>query len=312
MRKNKATIFKQIVGPMLLLVLLLVGCVLTVIWFSISGNAKKTITKSSLESTTLLAKDIEGFLSEAYAVSEELAVSPSIVAMDTKVQTPILESCVERNPYFELLYIQGIDGMQTGRSSGELADRSNRWWFQQMMEQQTPFVSKSYYSVNTNMPCASIFIPIEKNDKMIGIMASDIKLDTLVSQIDEMNDVESGKYSFIIDGEGTVVAHPDATYIEELYNYKTYTRTVSSKDADGNVIKDADGNVETTEEGLTVSSDFASIVEDVMGGTSGDRIIQYDGSKYFAQFIPIQTDGDSQSWSEIGRASCRERVSSPV
>ena len=35
-----------------------------------------------------------------------------------------------------LLYIQGTDGMQTARSSGELADRSTRWWFIQTLEEQ--------------------------------------------------------------------------------------------------------------------------------------------------------------------------------
>ena len=33
-----------------------------------------------------------------------------------------------RNTYLEQIYIQGTDGIQTGRSQGELADRSTRWW----------------------------------------------------------------------------------------------------------------------------------------------------------------------------------------
>lgn len=42
-----------------------------------------------------------------------------------------------RNTYLEQIYIQGTDGIQTGRSQGELADRSTRWWFIQMMSEKS-------------------------------------------------------------------------------------------------------------------------------------------------------------------------------
>lgn len=72
----------------------------------------------------LMAGEIGTFLDGAYAVTEELAVNPSILTMDTDIQTPILADCVARNTYLELLYIQGTDGMQTGRSSGEQGAQS--------------------------------------------------------------------------------------------------------------------------------------------------------------------------------------------
>ncbi len=77
--------------------------------------------------------------------------------------------------------------------------------------------------------------------EIIGIFAVDLKLNYLQSLIEEFSDVENGKISFVIDGEGVVVAHPDSIQIEELYNYKTLTKTVSSKDDAGNLLKDAGG-----------------------------------------------------------------------
>lgn len=294
---KKRSIFKQILFPTLLLNCILVASIMTMLWIVMSNNSKKLIASDNSASTNLIAKDISGFLSEAYAVSEELAVNPSILTMDTGIQTPILEDCVERNDYFELLYIQGVDGMQTGRSSGELADRSTRWWFTQTMEEKQPFVSKSYYSVNTNMPCTSVFIPMVKDGQIIGIMASDIKLDSLVDLVSEVSD--NDRISFIIDGDGNVVAHPDTKYIEELYNYKTLTRTVSQKSADGAVLTDADGNVLTQEESFEVSNDFASCIEKVTGGESGSDLIKNEGEKYFISYSPIYLDGNSDYWSVI-------------
>jgi len=45
---------------------------------------------------------------------------------------------------------------------------------------------------------------------MIGSMAGDIKLSALHDMVVEM--VVEGSYSFILDGKGVVVAHPDNTY----------------------------------------------------------------------------------------------------
>lgn len=294
---KNSSIFKKILMPVILMVCILMISVMVILWFSMSEDSKEKITKNNAEATKLIASDISVFMSEAYAVSEELAVNPSILTMDTKIQTPILENCVERNTYFELLYIQDEDGMQTGRSSGELADRSTRWWFKQTMEEKQPFISKSYYSVNTNMPCASVFIPMLNNDKIIGIMASDIKLDSLVELINDVSD--KGRTSFIIDGEGTVVAHPNDKYIEELYNYKTLKKTVSQRDENGNVLKDEDGNILTQEEDIKVSKDFENAIQQVMEGNKGSRLINYKGKKYFISYNPVDLAGNSDSWSVI-------------
>lgn len=85
---------------------------------------EKDVYEKEQGQSKLMAGEIGTFLDGAYAVTEELAVNPSILTMDTDIQTPILADCVARNTYLELLYIQGTDGMQTGRSSGEQGAQS--------------------------------------------------------------------------------------------------------------------------------------------------------------------------------------------
>ena len=242
---KKTSIFKQLLLPMIAIVCALAICLTGIVAAIFAKSYESEIYSRSQDKSQLVAGEIATFLDGAYGITEELSVNPSILTMETNVQTPILEDCVRRNSYLELLYIQGTDGMQTGRSSGELADRSTRWWFIQTMKEQKAFVSKSYYSVNTGMPCASIFFPMYRDDMLTGIFAVDLKLDYLQSLIEEFSDVENGEYSFVIDGEGVVVAHPDSIQIEELYNYEQMTKTVSSKDAAGQPLVDADGNIVT-------------------------------------------------------------------
>ncbi len=296
---KKTSIFKQLLFPMIAIVCALAVCLTGVIAAIFMKSYESEIYGRSQDKSQLVAGDIATFLDGAYGVTEELSVNPSILTMETETQTPILEDCVKRNPYLELLYIQGKDGMQTGRSSGELADRSTRWWFIQTMEEQKPFVSKSYYSVNTGMPCASIFFPMYQKSEMVGIFAVDLKLDYLQSLIEEFSDVEHGEYSFVIDGEGVVVAHPDSIQIEELYNYKLLTKTVSSKDEAGQPLVDADGNIVTEEQKITISEDYQKIISDVMAGKTGSRKMKNDGKSYFVSYASIPLKGESDSWSVI-------------
>ena len=250
-------------------------------------------------SSGVLSGEIAAFLDGAYNIVEELSVNPSILTMDTDIQTSILADCVKRNSYLELLYIQGKDGKQTGRSSGELADRSTRWWFVQTTQQQKAFISKSYYSVNTGMPCASIFFPMYQGKEFAGIFAADLRLDYLQNLIEKFSDVENGEYSFVIDGEGVVVAHPDSMQIEELYNYKQMTKTVSSKNAAGQVLLDASGSIVTEEQNIVISEDYQKIVSEVMKGNAGSGKIKNEGETYIISYTPISLKGKSDSWSVL-------------
>jgi len=296
---KKTSIFKQLLLPMIAIVCVFAVCLTGIVVSIFIKSYEREVYGRSQDKSRLVSGEIGMFLDGAYSVTKELAVNPSILTMDTKVQTPILEDCVKRNPYLELLYIQGTDGMQTGRSSGTLADRSTRWWFVQAVNEQKDFVSKSYYSVNTGMPCTSIFFPMYREDALVGIFAVDLKLDYLQSLIEEFSDVENGEFSFVIDGEGVVVAHPDSTQIEELYNYKLMNKTVSRKDAAGQPLTDADGNILTEEQDITVSEDYQKIIADVMAGKTGSCKMENEGESYFVSYASIPLKGASDSWSVI-------------
>lgn len=292
---KKKSIFRQLLIPMLTLAVVLPAVVLVIF----TTTYEREIYSKNKTLSSLMSEDISIFMDEAYHINEQLADNPSVLTMDTDIQTPILAKCVERNSYLDQIYIQGTDGMQTGRSSGELADRSNRWWFIQMMEKPEAFISKSYYSVATGMPCASVFFPMYEGDNLKGIYAADLKLDFLQDLIGEYSAKEDGRISFVIDGEGVVVAHPDVTEIEEQYNYKDQTRTVSVKDASGNPTTDKDGNIITEQHALDISEDMEQLITLVMAGGSDSKKISYDGKTYYASYAAIPLQGSSDSWSLI-------------
>ncbi len=293
------SISSKFMFPMILILSIFAATILGITGNLLQDTYHRQIIKQDSEINSFIAQSVGNFMNKAYAVTEELAYSKTILTMNGKLQAPAVKSTAQRNDYFELVYIQDTNGDQTARSVGELSNRASRWWFKKMMELQKPFISKSYYSVSTNMACASIFYPLITGSQMKGILATDIKLTTLQALIEESADIENDRISFIIDGEGTILAHPESIYYEELYNYKTITKTISQKDSDGNTLYDNEGNILTTEKPIKISKDFSEMVSNVMSGKSGSTEVIYNNMHYYASYSPIKLDGFSDTWSVI-------------
>lgn len=293
------SIFSKFMFPVILVLCIFAISILGITGNLLKGTYKEQIIKHDSELNSSIAQSVGSFMNKAYAITEELAFTEPVLAMDGRAQAPLVKGMAERNKYFELIYIQDTNGDQTARSVGELGNRANRWWFLQMMELKKPFISKSYYSISTNMACASVFYPIMQDNNIKGILATDIKLATLQSLIEKYSDKDEDKISFIIDGEGTILAHPESVYYEELYNYKKLTRTISKKDSKGQIIYDENGNILTEEKPVKVSEGFSKIVSDVMAGKSGSAEVIYNNGSYYASYSPVELDGYSDTWSVI-------------
>jgi len=285
-----------IISAVIITALLVVLPLVTV--FLLTRAYDEQIRTETARNSTSISLTVHTFMQGVYSLCYELAENPAMLSMDPEVQTSILANCAVRNDHMELLYVTGMGGMQTARSSGEPGDRSGRWWFIQMMETRKPFVSKSYYSVTTGMPCTAVFIPMYNDSGMTGIFGVDISLESLQSLIDRFTNIESGQYSFIIDGEGVVIAHHDEYILETLTNYKTLERTVPMLDQDGTIMRDSD-DIITTKEDFTVSNDFKAVIDDVMSGNSGLELVEFDGVTHYASYEPVSLPGHSDSWSVI-------------
>ena len=296
--KAKYNISRHFIISSVLIVLLLIGIPLITVFLLTRAYDDQTRIETNQISTSI-RQTVQTFINGAYKLCYELAVNPSILSMDADVQTKILTDTARRNDYLELLYITGMDGMQKARSEGELGDRSERWWFKQIVDSKLPFVSQSYYSITTGMPCTAMFIPMFDGNEMIGVFGADLNLGYIQRLTDKFTHPDNGCYSFIIDGEGVVIAHPDSKYLETLTNYKTMTRTVPCTDDFGKPILNPDGSVATEEEEFVISDVYRDIIFSVMNGNSGQSIVAEDGSDYYISYEPIALPGASASWSVV-------------
>lgn len=269
-------------------------------YYLIATRFERHVHDNNLMFSVALSQNIQTFLEKAYAITETLALSDDIASMQHDRQQGVVSRVAGQNPYFDLLYAQGLDGMQTVRNRGELGNRANRWWFIKFMEEKKPFISKSYYSINGNVTTSSLFYPInDASGSLVGIMASDIKLDTIQKMVEGFN-AGFGSYAYVVDGEGTVVAHPDKKIVSELYNYKTHKKTEIVYDAPGKAAIDAQGNTKTQEVDFQVPSELAQIIGEVLSGKQGIRTYaEADGTEIISAYTPIRLPGNSDTWAVI-------------
>ena len=299
-KQKKYSLPPRLTISVFLIVILLVVIPMTTVYL-LNKAYDEQIRNETSQTSLSIQRTVRSFIDGVYSLSYELAVNPSILTMDEAIQRPIIESSVVRNKYIELMYPTGMDGWQTARSDGKPpADRSTRWWFLQMVDDRRPFVSPSYYSATTGMPCTSVFIPMYGEYKMVGVFGADISLESIEDLIVQFADQDSGRYSFIIDGAGGVVAHPDSSFIEMLTNYKTLIHTVPVTDEHGDLVYNPeDGNVVTIEEEFFISDEYKAVIESVMSGNSGLEIVKEGDTTYYMSYQPIHLPGNSDSWSVI-------------
>lgn len=209
----------------------------------------------------------------------------------------LLEDIVKRMPYFDLIYVQGMNGMQTIRSSGKLMNRSDRWWFKRMAADPTPFVSEAYISVNQNELVASVFQPMVSDGSLSGILGADFTLDTIQ---DAMALYLNEDISFIVlDSKGSVLAGT-GLITGEYVNYVDYTKRTVLLSGDGKYILDAAGNIITTVEKITVSDTMKRIISGALESkTESFNFRDERNDIIVCSYQPVRLPGKSEPWSVI-------------
>lgn len=236
--------------------------------------------------THSISAEVSEYLNKAYAVMEGLSYSSDLIELNPSKQTFILKQTQKNNPFFLSIYQQDMNGDQTARTSGELANRADRWWFQQEISEQTPFISKTYVSVVDGVACTSLVFPVRsRQGNMLGVLAADLKLEKLQEIVDAYN--SEGTYSILIDGEGGVIAHPNPDCVSQIYNYKKASKTVTENGTDQEVP-------------ITLTQDFQDMTNDLLNGSSGTRTFpNEDGDTCIYSYSPITVPGSSDSWGVI-------------
>ncbi|QKJ22135.1 methyl-accepting chemotaxis protein [Poseidonibacter lekithochrous] len=94
-------------------------------------------------------------------------------------------------------------------------DSRKRDWYKQALREGKGGVTAPYVDFDTKKLVVSIFAPLVKDGKTIGVVGSDIFIDTIVDTILKVN-LEGKGLAYLIDGNDKIIIHKD----EKLYNKK--------------------------------------------------------------------------------------------
>ena len=272
----------------LLAILTCIGSLLisSIISGTIATSSSRASTYKLLEDKTAsVAAQVSEYMNKAYAVTESLAYSGDIRSLDPDTQHNALATAIQNNPYFILFYQQGTNGEQTAKSSGDLGNRADRWWFKQILSDHHPFITKSYLDINTKSAVTSVIYPVYAAgsvSRMDGVLGADLSLDQLQEIVNGYNTADT--YSVILDGEGVVVAHPDNEQVAEMYNYMTGTKTVVS-------------NGQETQETFELSPVLKSLTAEALSGSTG--LQEQSGENAIYAYAPISLPGNSGNWAVV-------------
>lgn len=153
----------------------------------------------------------------------------------------IVQNIISNTPIITQIYIMDKNGMQIYKSSypDSLGNRADRDYFKKAIHGEK-FFSDIIISRSTNESIAVYATPIKSNNKIIGVLGCSINLDFLsesLSYSTKSISVSKDMYGFIVDREGTVIAHPNKDFIFQrlnLYYLEPVKKALSGDSGIGN------------------------------------------------------------------------------
>ncbi|GAB6111884.1 methyl-accepting chemotaxis protein [Desulfomicrobium salsuginis] len=277
---EKVTIRTKLIGGMLLLVCMMCSGLSYIAY----GRAKQAALIQVDENIIAVARyggDLaRKRLDYHVAVLQGIANRNAIRSMDWNQQRPALENEIARMKYLGMGIVDP-DGLArySDESSANLNDRE---YFRQALVGRTTFSSVIISKV-TSKPVIMVATPIMDNASVIrGVLIARLDANLLSDITDGIKFGQNG-YSYIVDGNGALIAHANRQFVLDQRNF--------------------------IEEGKT-NSDFADVAKMLHRMTKGEAGFEqypFMGKDRFFGFAPIESTG----WS-IAVGGYAEEILAPI
>lgn len=222
-------------------------------------NATKMISSQLLgranDSSKLVAKDVQSDVQ----LMKTIANRNIMKTMDWEMQLPALQKELNNQSYVQL-GIAGLDG-QLRFTDDSTVDIINKEYFLQAINGKTT-MGEPEWSEDIQDMVICVASPIEKDKQIQGVLLGALEADVLNQITNEIQFGQTG-YTFVINKQGTTIAHP----LKEL---------VRKQD---NVIKNAEQNEEL--------SSLASLEQKMIKREEGNGIYSFEGKKKHLAYCPI-------------------------
>ncbi len=208
---------------------------------AIQKQTSKKIEAELKSETNQLASNIDGWMIGKSQIVESIAS-----LMSSGIGSDITPEYLN-----QVLHTKNNEGnvsdMYIGTKDGVMIDGSlwvpeagydprTRPWYEAAKDSDNVIFTDAYLDKVTNKWAISVAQPIKSDTGTLhGVLAIDILLDTITQQVSTQKIGKTG-YAFIIDSKGLIIAHKDASLlnqnIQEIKGMETVSKALLSKDSD--------------------------------------------------------------------------------
>jgi methyl-accepting chemotaxis protein len=177
---------------------------------AITDEVERALDLLADEGTRLAESRIE----TQSVILEMLADRDSIRSMDWELQQPVLKEQAQRTDFLDLAIVD-MNG-RAHYSDGTVSELGDREYIKKALKGQSN-ISDVLISRVTNEPVIMYAAPILNQGRVVGALLGRSNGDALTRIISSMGFGEKG-YAYIINADGTVVAHPNREYVLDQFN----------------------------------------------------------------------------------------------
>jgi methyl-accepting chemotaxis protein len=170
--------------------------------------------KENQQLSAALAADVDNMIVSRIDALRMTSQLPQIQGMDPEQQVPILKVVKQQYADFAGVTVVDTTGKQNARDAGQLANISDRAYFQAIMKGAQVAVSEVIIGKATGRPSIIICLPVKNaQGNVVGAILSTVDLMEIGNKAKAIKVGTSG-YAYITDNKGKIIAHPD----QELMN----------------------------------------------------------------------------------------------
>ncbi|EIJ41541.1 signal transduction histidine kinase [Beggiatoa alba B18LD] len=202
--------------------ILLVG--IAILFVSVHFIQKGIVERQALLVNALAVQSTH-YLSEAEAVLRGFAYE--LTASTISYQMRILTQIRTTYPRFSSLYLLDANGYVQAESTAANAkmlglDFVNTPYYQHAKTSDKTYFSNPFISLINGKTAITIAIPVMLNNKLRGIFVGELDVNLLQNTLEQFQ-LDNQVVSFIVDRQGTLLAHPNRQWVEERLNFGNWS-----------------------------------------------------------------------------------------
>jgi methyl-accepting chemotaxis protein len=241
---------------------------------SLTKQVKGSLSSIVQEDSKLTASRME----KEVTTLKMLALNDKIQGMDWNTQLPLLKKMVEETGYLDMAIVQ-MDG-SAAYTDGSVSDLSDRDYIKKALSGEAN-ISDVLISKVTKEPVIMVAAPIKSGEQVVGALIARKDGNALSELVDDTGYGEKG-YGYIINGKGTVIAHPDRDKVLSQFN-----------------------PIDAAKEDKSLTS-LANVFQQIITEKKGVKDYSYQGNQLYAGYTTIE----GTDWIFVITADTKEALSS--